>query len=125
MASAFTSVAHKIFGSKNDRELKRMTPLVEQINGLEEKISKETDDGLRGRIAEWKSRISAIEDIYEREDALWEVLPEVFAVVREASKRTLGQRHFYVQVIGGMMFHPGTIPPMKNPAGTTPLHTLP
>src|SRR5260370_23531813 len=106
MASAFTSVAHKIFGSKNDRELKRMTPLVEQINGLEEKISKETDDGLRGRIAEWKSRISAIEDIYEREDALWEVLPEAFALVREASKRTLGPRHFDVQLLGGVISLP-------------------
>src|SRR5216683_687902 len=125
MASAFTSVAHKIFGSKNDRELKRMTPLVEQINGLEEKISKETDDGLRGRIAEWKSRISAIEDIYEREDALWEVLPEVFAVVREASKRTLGQRHFDVQLIGGMILHQGKIAEMKTGEGKTLVATLP
>src|SRR6266446_2421066 len=125
MASAFTSVAHKIFGSKNDRELKRMTPLVEQINGLEEKISKETDDGLRGRIAEWKSRISAIEDIYEREDALWEVLPEVFAVVREASKRTLGQRHLDVQLIGGMILHQGKIAEMKTGEGKTLVATLP
>src|SRR6266481_4188374 len=125
MASAFTSVAHKIFGSKNDRELKRMTPLVEQINGLEEKISKETDDGLRGRIAEWKSRISAIEDIYEREDALWEVLPEVFAVVREASKRTLGQRHFDVQLIGGMILHQGKIAEMMTGEGKTLVATLP
>src|SRR6202047_5210432 len=125
MASAFTSVAHKIFGSKNDRELKRLTPLVEQINDLEEKISKETDDGLRRRIAEWKSRISAIEDIYDREDALWEVLPEVFAVVREASKRTLGQRHFDVQLIGGMTLHQGKIAEMKTGEGKTLVATLP
>ena len=101
MASSFTTITRKVFGSKNDRELKRMRPTVAAINELEPQTAGESDDRLRERIAEWKARISAIEDDDERAEAMDEVLPEVFAVVREAARRTLGQRHFDVQLIGG------------------------
>ena len=86
MASSFTAVAHKVFGSKNDREVKKLRPTVAAINDLEPQISAETDDRLRERIAEWKVRLSAIEQDEARAEALDEVLPEVFAVVREAAR---------------------------------------
>ena len=125
MASSFTAVAHKVFGSKNDRELKKLRPTVAAINDLELQISAETDDRLRERIAEWKVRLSAIEDDDESAEALDEVLPEVFAVVREAARRTLGQRHFDVQLIGGMVLHSGKIAEMKTGEGKTLVATLP
>ncbi|MGA8058621.1 MAG: preprotein translocase subunit SecA [Candidatus Binataceae bacterium] len=125
MASSFTAVAHKVFGSKNDRELKRLRPSVAVINDLEPEISAESDDRLRERIAEWKTRLSAIEEEEAREEAMDEVLPEVFAVVREAARRTLGQRHFDVQLIGGMVLHRGKIAEMKTGEGKTLVATLP
>src|SRR5579863_7024505 len=121
MASAFS----KVFGSKNDRDLKRMRPSVAAINELEPQIAAESDDRLRERIAEWKARISAIEDDEERAGALDDVLPEVFAVVREAARRTLGQRHFDVQLLGGMVLHRGRIAEMKTGEGKTLVATLP
>jgi preprotein translocase subunit SecA len=125
MASSFNVVARKIFGSKNDRELKRMRPIVAEINHLEEAISVLSDDDLRAKIAAWKERISTIEDREDREDALEQVLPEVFAVVREAARRALGQRHFDVQLIGGMVLHHGMIAEMKTGEGKTLVATLP
>ncbi|MBI3760140.1 MAG: preprotein translocase subunit SecA, partial [Deltaproteobacteria bacterium] len=125
MASSFSHVARKIFGSRNERELKRMRPIVDEINELEPEVAKRSDDELRGKIAELKERISAIEDYGERAEALDEVLPEVFAMVREASKRTLGQRHFDVQLIGGMVLHQGRIAEMKTGEGKTLVATLP
>jgi preprotein translocase subunit SecA len=125
MASSFNVVARKIFGSRNERELKRMRPVVAQINKLEESISALGDDELRAKVAAWKERISAIEDHEDREDALEQALPEVFAVVREAARRTLGQRHFDVQLIGGMVLHHGTIAEMKTGEGKTLVATLP
>ncbi|HTT77760.1 MAG TPA: preprotein translocase subunit SecA [Candidatus Binataceae bacterium] len=125
MASSLNVVARKIFGSKNDRGLKRMRPVVAEINDLEESISALSDDGLRAKIAAWKERISAIEDREDREDALEQVLPEAFAVVREAARRTLGQRHFDVQLIGGMVLHHGMIAEMKTGEGKTLVATLP
>ncbi|HTW88496.1 MAG TPA: preprotein translocase subunit SecA, partial [Candidatus Binataceae bacterium] len=125
MASSFNVVARKIFGSRNDRELKRMRPIVAEINQLEESLTALTDDELRAKVAAWKERISAIEDREDREDALEQVLPEVFAVVREAARRTLGQRHFDVQLIGGMVLHHGTIAEMKTGEGKTLVATLP
>jgi signal transduction histidine kinase len=77
MASSLTAVAHKVFGSKNDREIKRMRPTVEAINRLEPEISAESDDRLRARIAEWKAKISALEERELREEAMDEALPEV------------------------------------------------
>ena len=125
MASAFSLVARKIFGSKNEREIKRLRPDVDEINRLEPEISALSDDELRAKIAEWKANISAIEDREEREEAMLEILPQVFAVVREASKRTIGQRHFDVQLIGGMMLHQGRIAEMKTGEGKTLVATLP
>src|SRR5580704_14397090 len=98
MSASLNFIARKIFGSKNDREVKRLQPYVDEINDLEKRMEQESSDQLRARIAEWKGRISAIEEREERDEALQEILPEVFAVVREASKRTLGQRHFDVQL---------------------------
>ncbi|MDB5108356.1 MAG: protein translocase subunit secA [Candidatus Binatus sp.] len=125
MASSLSLVARKIFGSKNDREIKRLRPDVDEINRLEPEVSAQTDDELRRRIAEWKTNISAIEDREQREEAMQEILPQVFAVVREASKRTLGQRHFDVQLIGGMVLHSGRIAEMKTGEGKTLVATLP
>ncbi len=125
MAASLNFIARKIFGSKNERELKRLRPYVDEVNGLESQIEKETGDQLRVRIAQWKERIGAIEDRDEREGALGDILPEVFAVVREASKRTLGQRHFDVQLIGGVVLHEGKIAEMKTGEGKTLVATLP
>ena len=125
MASAFSLVARKIFGSKNEREIKRLRPDVEEINRLEPEISALSDDELRAKIAEWKAKISAIEEREQREEAMLEILPQVFAVVREASKRTIGQRHFDVQLIGGMILHQGRIAEMKTGEGKTLAATLP
>ncbi|HMD04707.1 MAG TPA: preprotein translocase subunit SecA, partial [Candidatus Binatus sp.] len=125
MASAFSLVARKIFGSKNEREIKRLRPDVEEINRLEPEISALSDDELRAKIAEWKAKISAIEEREQREEAMLEILPPVFAVVREASKRTIGQRHFDVQLIGGMILHQGRIAEMKTGEGKTLVATLP
>jgi preprotein translocase subunit SecA len=125
MASAFSLVARKIFGSKNEREIKRLRPDVEEINRLEPEVSALSDDELRAKIAEWKAKISAIEEREEREEAMLEILPPVFAVVREASKRTIGQRHFDVQLIGGMILHQGRIAEMKTGEGKTLVATLP
>jgi preprotein translocase subunit SecA len=125
MAASFTVIARKVFGSKNDRELKRLRPSVEAINRLEPTIATESDEQLRARIAQWKAKLSAIEDREEREEAMEEVLPEVFAVVREAAKRSLGQRHFDVQLVGGMVLHHGKIAEMKTGEGKTLVATLP
>src|SRR6202140_1544304 len=125
MASSLSAVAHKVFGSKNDRELKKLRPSVAAINDLEPQISAETDDRLRERIAEGKVRLSTIEEDEARAEALDEVLPEVFAVVREAARRTLGQRHFDVQLVGGMGLHSGKIAEMKTGEGKTLVATLP
>src|SRR5579883_1042661 len=125
MAASLTVIARKVFGSKNDRELKRLQPSVEAINRLEPAIAQQSDEQLRARIAEWKAKISAIADREEREEAMEEVLPEVFAVVREAAKRSLGQRHFDVQLIGGMVLHHGKIAEMKTGEGKTLVATLP
>ncbi|MGC2443205.1 preprotein translocase subunit SecA [Candidatus Binatus sp.] len=125
MASAFSLVARKIFGSKNEREITRLRPDVDEINRIEPEISALSDDELRAKIAEWKANISAIEDREEREEAMLEILPQVFAVVREASKRTIGQRHFDVQLVGGMILHQGRIAEMKTGEGKTLVATLP
>ena len=102
-----------------------MRPDVEAINRLEPEMEKKNQDQLRERIAEMKQQIGAIEEREQREDALQEALPEVFAMVREAAKRTLGQRHFDVQLLGGMMLHQGKIAEMKTGEGKTLVATLP
>jgi preprotein translocase subunit SecA len=125
MASAFTEIGKKIFGSRNDREIKRLRPDIQAINRLEPDLEKKSQEELRARVAELKAELSAIEDRERREEAMLEVLPEVFAIVREAAKRTLGQRHFDVQLIGGIMLHQGKIAEMKTGEGKTLVATLP
>ncbi|MBN9423515.1 MAG: preprotein translocase subunit SecA [Candidatus Accumulibacter sp. 66-26] len=108
----------KIFGSRNDRLIKQYSQIVRQINGLEASISALSDDDLRGKTAEFKARLAAGETL----DAL---LPEAFAVVREAGKRVLGMRHFDMQMIGGMVLHFGKIAEMRTGEGKTLVATLP
>ncbi|MFZ0886860.1 MAG: preprotein translocase subunit SecA [Candidatus Binataceae bacterium] len=125
MASAASLIARKIFGSKNERELKRLRPYVAEINALEPEMEKKSAAELCALIANWKAKLSAIEDRDERESAMDEILPQVFAVVREGSKRTLGQRHFDVQLVGGIVLHRGKIAEMKTGEGKTLVATLP
>ncbi|MBU1054318.1 MAG: preprotein translocase subunit SecA [Proteobacteria bacterium] len=114
MASLLT----KIFGSKNEREINKLRPIVETINSLEPKIQSLSDDELKSQTAQFKERI-------KRGESLDEILPEAFAVVREASLRTLKMRHFDVQLIGGMVLHAGKIAEMKTGEGKTLASTLP
>jgi preprotein translocase subunit SecA len=107
-----------IVGSRNDRELKRMNPLVEEINRLEPAFKTLSDTELRAKTDEFKARLSAGE-------SLDDLLPEAFAAVREASVRTLGMRHFDVQLIGGIVLHEGKIAEMKTGEGKTLAATLP
>lgn len=114
----FGSIVQKIIGSKNERELKKLWPVVAKINEMEKTISTLTDDQLRGKTAEFKERHAKGESL----DAL---LPEAFAVCREGGKRVLGMRHFDVQLIGGMVLHAGKIAEMKTGEGKTLVATLP
>ncbi|MBN1842773.1 MAG: preprotein translocase subunit SecA [Deltaproteobacteria bacterium] len=109
---------HKVFGSKNERELKKLRPIIEQINALEPEITALSDDQLRGKTQTFRQRI-------EQGATLDELLPEAFAVVREASVRTLSMRHFDVQLIGGIVLHQGKIAEMKTGEGKTLAATLP
>jgi preprotein translocase subunit SecA len=118
-------LGRKIFGSKNDREIKRMRPLVGLVGEMEPTLKAESDDQLRARIANWKEKIRTIEDPEEQAGALDDAMPEVFAIVREAAQRTLGQRHFDVQLIGGSVLHEGKIAEMKTGEGKTLVATLP
>jgi preprotein translocase subunit SecA len=121
----FSRVGHKVFGSKNDREIKRLRATVAAINRMEATLEAETQEQLRARIASWRERIVPLEDDQERVEALDDALPEIFAVVREAAKRSLGQRHFDVQLLGGMVLHEGKIAEMKTGEGKTLVATLP
>ncbi len=108
----------KVFGSKNERELKLIQPLVEKINALEPEVQKLQNEQLKGRTAEFKQRL-------DRGETLDDLLPEAFATVREASMRTLNMRHFDVQLIGGIVLHQGRITEMKTGEGKTLAATLP
>ena len=112
------SIFNKIFKSYSEKEVKRVMPIVEKINGLEEKISKLTDAELRAKTDEFKKQL-------KDGKTLDDILPEAFAVVREASKRVLGMRHFDVQLIGGIILHQGRIAEMKTGEGKTLVATLP
>ena len=112
------SFLNKIFKSYSEKEVKRVMPLVEQINGLEESIAKLSDEELRNKTTEFKGRLA-------NGETLDDLLPEAFAVVREASKRVLGLRHFDVQLIGGIILHQGRIAEMKTGEGKTLVATLP
>ncbi len=114
----FSSILKKIIGSKNERELKKLWPIVAKINEMESSISKLTDEQLRGKTFEFKER-------YKKGETLDAMLPEAFAVCREGGKRALGMRHFDVQLIGGMVLHSGKIAEMKTGEGKTLVATLP
>ncbi len=107
-----------IFGSKNERELKQMAPLVDRINSLEPDFKVLSDEQLQSKTAEFKERLS-------NGEPLDDLLPEAFAAVREASIRVLGMRHFDVQLIGGIVLHRGMIAEMKTGEGKTLAATLP
>ena len=111
------SIARKIFGSANDRYIKKQYKIVDKINSLEAEFSALSDDQLVAKTQEFKQRITDGE-------TLDEILPEAFANVREAAKRTLGQRHYDVQLIGGIVLHHGQIAEMKTGEGKTLVATL-
>ena len=108
----------KIFKSYSEKEVNRVMPIVEKINGLEEEISKLTDEELKNKTNIFKKEL-------KEGKTLDDILPEAFAVVREASKRVLGMRHFDVQLIGGIILHQGRIAEMKTGEGKTLVATLP
>lgn len=108
----------KVFGTKNDREISRLGSTVSVINGLEPSIKKLGDTELQRKTMEFKERL-------DRGETLDEILPEAFAVVREAASRVLHQRHFDVQLLGGMVLHQGKIAEMKTGEGKTLVATLP
>jgi len=114
----FSSIIKKFIGSKNERELKKMWPIVAKINALEASTSSLTDEQLSGKTAEFKER-------HTKGEPLDSLLPEAFAVCREGGKRILGMRHFDVQLIGGMVLHSGKISEMKTGEGKTLVATLP
>ena len=111
-------IMKKIFKSYSEKEVKRVMPIVEKINGMEEEISKLSDHELRRKTDYFKNRLA-------NGETLDDILPEAFAVVREASKRALGMRHFDVQLIGGIILHQGRIAEMKTGEGKTLVATLP
>jgi len=108
----------KVFGTKTERELKRIQPIVDRINSLEGAVCSLSDDELRAKTGEFRSRLSAGE-------TLDDLLPEAFAVVRETAKRLMNMRHFDVQLIGGIVLHEGKIAEMKTGEGKTLVATLP
>ncbi len=112
------SVFKKIFKSYSEKEVKRIMPIVEKINGMEDEISKLSDSELRAKTSYFKEKL-------KNGKTLDDILPEAFAVVREASKRVLGMRHFDVQLIGGIILHQGRIAEMKTGEGKTLVATLP
>jgi len=112
------AILKKLVGSKNERELKRLQPLVDKINALEPQMQALTDPQLTGKTAEFRERLAA-------GATLEGILPEAFAVTREAGRRVLGMRHFDVQLLGGMVLHEGKIAEMKTGEGKTLVATLP
>jgi preprotein translocase subunit SecA len=112
------AVARKLFGSSNDRRIRAYRPLVDEINALEPELEQLSDEALRARTDEFRKQLADGK-------ALDDILVPAFATVREAGKRTLGQRHFDVQLIGGMVLHEGKISEMKTGEGKTLVATLP
>ncbi|TSD02258.1 MAG: preprotein translocase subunit SecA [Parcubacteria group bacterium Athens0714_24] len=107
-----------LFGDPNKKFLQKIEPLIKEINGFEKTLEELSDDDLRGKTSRFKARL-------KENNSLDELLPEAFAVVREAAKRTLGQRHFDVQLAGGIIIHQGKISEMKTGEGKTLVATLP
>ena len=114
----FNRALTSLFGSRNERVLRQLSKTVARINALESEFEKLSDEALRGKTDEFKQRVAAGE-------SLDKILPEAFAVVREAAKRVLGMRHYDVQMIGGMVLHSGRIAEMRTGEGKTLVGTLP
>lgn len=112
------NILEKIFGSHSEKEIKRIMPLVEKIESLDETMQALTDEELKGKTEEFKKRLADGE-------TLDDILPEAFAVVREAAVRTVGMKHYRVQLIGGIILHQGRIAEMKTGEGKTLVSTLP
>jgi preprotein translocase subunit SecA len=112
------NIAKKVFGSVNERKVRQMRSVVNRINALEPNFEALSDDALRNKTAEFRQRLA-------RGAKLDDILPEAFATVREASKRALGQRHYDVQLMGGMVLHSGKIAEMRTGEGKTLVATLP
>ena len=114
-----------LLGDPDARKLKRYQPIVSDINLLEELIAPLSDDELRDKTKFFQDLLSKAETVVDQRLILNDILPEAFAVVREAAKRVLGMRHFDVQLIGGMVLHEGQIAEMKTGEGKTLVATLP
>ena len=112
-----SNILKKVFGSRNQRLIKRMSRVVDRINGLEEGTKALDDDALKAKTGEFRERLA-------KGESLDDLLPEAFAVVREAGRRTMGMRHFDVQLIGGMVLHQGKIAEMRTGEGKTLVATL-
>src|SRR5213595_2344853 len=112
------NILTKVIGSANEREIKRLRPRVAEISALEPQIQPLTDEQLRGKTVEFRARLA-------NGETLDDLLPEAFAVVREAGRRVLNMRHFDVQLIGGAVLHKGKIAEMKTGEGKTLVATLP
>ncbi len=129
----FDKALTKVFGSSNERFLKSIRPTIALVNEFEPQVEKLSDEQLRERTAFFKAQVAdAVKDArdkddrrYREQEALNEILPEAFALVREASKRTTGMRHFDVQMIGGIVLHQGKIAEMRTGEGKTLVATLP
>jgi preprotein translocase subunit SecA len=114
----FSTILTKIVGSKNDRDLKQIAPIVQQINGLEQEMARRSESELAGLTPKFRERLAS-------GATLDDILPEAFAAVREVSRRALNMRHFDVQLIGGVVLHRGRISEMKTGEGKTLVATLP
>src|SRR5215471_8298477 len=114
----------KVIGTQNERELKRLRPVVAQINDLEDSVRKLSDAEMRAKTEDLRKRVRG-DGTDGSGESLDLVLPEAFALVREAGRRVLNMRHFDVQLIGGMVLHGGTIAEMKTGEGKTLVATLP
>src|SRR6186713_1364050 len=112
------AVARKLFGSANDRRIRSYRPRVDEINALEKELESLSDEALRARTEDFKKQLAEGKNLDD-------ILVPAFATCREAAKRTLGQRHFDVQLIGGMILHEGKISEMKTGEGKTLVATLP
>ena len=112
------SALTKIFGTHSDRELKRITPLVDKVESYRDEMKALSDEELRGKTKEYKERL-------EKGETLDDLLPEAYATVREEASRVLGMEHYRVQIIGGIILHQGRIAEMKTGEGKTLVSTLP
>ena len=112
------SALTKIFGTHSERELKRIYPIVDKVESYKEQMGTLSDDELKGKTREFKDRL-------DKGETLDDLLPEAYAVVREAARRVLGMEHYRVQIIGGIILHQGRIAEMKTGEGKTLVSTLP